>query len=157
MARSRAGLAATAALLAGAVVAGWWSGAAGPATFPARVTRVVDGDTILVALAGGRTETVRVLGVDTPETKKPNTPAQCFGPEASDYAKHQLTGRAVTLELDTETRDIYGRLLAYVIVDGRRFDDELLRLGYARLLVISPNDAHGRAMLRAETDARRAS
>ena len=155
MARSRAGLAVTAALLAGAVVAGWWSGAAGPASFAARVTRVVDGDTIIVALAGGRSETVRVLGVDTPETKKPNTPVQCFGPEASAYTKHRLTGRAVTLELDTELRDIYGRLLAYVILEGRRFDDELLRLGYGRLLVISPNDAHSRAMLRAETEARR--
>ncbi len=156
MARSRAGLAVTAALLAGAVAAGWWSGASSSAAFAARVTRVIDGDTILVALAGGRVETVRILGVDTPETKKPNTPVQCYGPEASAYTKERLTGRAVVLELDTEPRDIYGRLLAYVVVDGRRFDDELLRFGYARLLVISPNDAYSRAMLTAETEARRA-
>ena len=60
------------------------------------------------------------------------------------------------LEADVETRDRYGRRLAYVIVDGERFNDELLRLGYARLLVIDPNHAHAREMLRDELDAKRA-
>ena len=62
----------------------------------------------------------------------------------------------MTLERDVETRDKYGRLLAYVYVDGARYDDELLRLGYARLLVIPPNGSHARALLRAELDARAA-
>jgi micrococcal nuclease len=154
MASSRAGLAAAAVLLAAAALVGWHSGDPGPPTYDARVVHVVDGDTIAVALRDGRRETVRVLGVDTPETVKPGTPVQCYGPEASRYTKSRLTGRAVRLELDAETRDRYGRLLAYVLVDGRRFDDELLRLGYARLLVIAPNDAHGRALLAAENDAR---
>jgi micrococcal nuclease len=63
-------------------------------------------------------------------------------------------GRRVSLETDVESRDKYGRLLAYVYVDGRRYDDELLRLGYARLLVIPPNDAHARSLLRAELAGR---
>ena len=60
------------------------------------------------------------------------------------------------LEADIEQRDRYGRRLAYVVVDGRRFNDELLRRGYARLLVIEPNHAHARTMLREELDAKRA-
>ena len=62
----------------------------------------------------------------------------------------------MTLEFDAEPRDKYGRMLAYVIVEGHRFDDELLARGYARLLVIPPNGSHARAMLRAELDARAA-
>ena len=59
----------------------------------------------------------------------------------------------MSLERDVEARDIYGRFLAYVVVDGSRYNDELLRDGYARLLVIPPNGAHARAMLAAELDA----
>jgi micrococcal nuclease len=156
MARSRVGLAAVAALLAGAVAAGWLLAGAAPADQPGTVVRTVDGDTIVVAFAGGHRESVRILGVDTPETVKPNTPVQCFGPEASHYTHDRLLGRRVSLEFDSETRDLYGRLLAYVYIAGARFDDELLRRGYGRLLVIAPNDLHARAMLDAETEARRA-
>jgi len=81
---------------------------------------------------------------------------QCYGPEAAEFTGAQLTGRTVRLELDRERRDKYGRLLAYVIVDGARFNDELLRRGYARLLVIPPNGKYGRAMLDEELAARRA-
>ena len=91
---------------------------------------------------------------DTPETHHPTKPVQCFGPEASAFTTRRLTGRLVRLEGDVEERDIYGRRLAYVMLDGRRFNDELLRRGYARLLVIAPNGAHGRTMLDAELDAR---
>ena len=80
---------------------------------------------------------------------------QCFGPEASAYTTRRLSGRVVRLEDDVETHDIYGRHLAYVYVDGHRFDDELLDQGYARLLVIEPNHAHARAMLDEELDAKR--
>ena len=62
----------------------------------------------------------------------------------------------MVLELDAEQRDKYSRLLAYVIVDGRRFEDELLERGYARFLVIPPNGSHARAMLREELAARAA-
>ena len=78
---------------------------------------------------------------------------QCFGPEASAYTTSRLLGEAVRLEDDVERRDLYDRRLAYVYVDGARFNDELLRRGYARLLVIDPNHAHARAMLDEELDA----
>jgi micrococcal nuclease len=118
------------------------------------VVHVVDGDTIEVD-DGGRRETVRLLGVDTPETVDPRKPVQCYGPEASAYTKQRLEGRGVGLELDVERRDRYSRLLAYVIVDGRRFNDELLEGGYARLLVIAPNGLHARTMLLQELAAKR--
>ena len=94
--------------------------------------------------ADGRDEKIRLLGVDTPEVVDPRKPVQCFGHVASAFTKSQLEGRRVMLELDAEARDKYGRLLAYVLVDGHRFDDELLGVGYARFLVIPPNGSHAR-------------
>jgi micrococcal nuclease len=78
---------------------------------------------------------------------------ECFGPEASAFTSRRLYGRVVTLEDDVEGRDVYDRRLAYVYVDGERFNDELLRRGFARLLVIEPNRAHARTMLDAELAA----
>jgi micrococcal nuclease len=162
MARSRAvarGLPvfpAIVAALLGSIGWGWYTGGRVAAPIPATVIRVVDGDTVIARLADGTVEKVRLLGVDTPEVVDPGKPVQCFGPVASEFTKSQLTGRRVTLEFDAEPRDKYGRMLAYVIVNGRRFDDELLARGYARLLVIPPNGSHARAMLRAELAARAA-
>ena len=137
-------------------VVGWRLGALQAAANPqARVVEVIAGDTVIVVLPDGRRDTVRILGVDTPETHHPTKGLQCFGPEATVFTRHHLLGRVVRLEGDVEPRDIYGRRLAYVIVDGQRFDDVLLREGYARLLVIRPNVAHAREMLAAELDARR--
>jgi micrococcal nuclease len=143
------------AVMAAASLGGWRAGSARrePATGETRVTSVVDGDTIEVAWRG-RVERVRLLGVDTPETVHPARPVECFGPEASAYTRHALLGRRVRLSFDRVRRDDYGRLLAYVEVDGRRFNDELLAGGYARLLVIPPNGAHGRVMLDRELTAR---
>jgi micrococcal nuclease len=162
MARSRAvdrGLPVVPVLVAallGSIGWGWYTGGRVPARIPATVIDAVDGDTVLARLRSGRIEKVRLLGVDTPEVVDPRKPVQCFGHEASVYTAARLVGRAVTLELDAEPRDKYGRLLAYVLLDGHRFGDELLARGYARLLVIPPNGAHARAMLRAELDARAA-
>jgi micrococcal nuclease len=143
------------AILAAASLGGWWLGQArGTATAPWTVLEVLDGDTIRVA-RDRAVDTVRLLGVDTPETHHPTKPVGCYGPEASAYTAARLTGREVVLEGDVEGRDRYGRRLAYVLVDGRRFNDELLELGYARLLVIEPNHAHARDMLREELAARR--
>ena len=90
---------------------GWGRPGTRPA-LPARVVRAVDGDTIVVAFADGHTDTVHVLGVDTPETHDPRKPVQCFGPEAAAYTASRLTGKVVRLESDVETRDKYGRRLA---------------------------------------------
>jgi micrococcal nuclease len=141
-------------VLTAASVAGWWFGdQRRAADAPYRVVDVFDGDTIVVARGDVR-DTVRILGVDTPETHHPAKPVQCYGPEASAYTRRRLLGRLVRLEDDVENRDLYGRRLAYVYVGTERFDDELLRLGYARLLVIEPNLAHARAMLDAELQAK---
>ena len=72
---------------------------------------------------------------------------QCYGPEAAAYTASRLFGQVVRLEDDVERHDIYGRRLAYVYLDGDNFERELLRKGYARLLVIEPNHAHARDML----------
>lgn len=143
------------AVLAAASLGGWWLGVArhDPAG-PVRVIEVVDGDTIRIDV-GGRRETVRLLGVDTPETVHPRRPVGCFGPEAAGFTRSRLLGRTVRLSFDRVRRDAYGRLLAFVEADGRRFNDDLLAGGYARLLVIPPNGAHSRTMLERELDARR--
>jgi micrococcal nuclease len=153
MAHSRAVVVVT--VLAAASVAGWWVGDQRRAADAAyRVVDVVDGDTIVVA-RGSTRDTIRLLGIDTPETHHPTKGVQCYGPEASAYTTRRLLGRSVRLEDDVETHDVYGRHLAYVYVDGERFEDELLRLGYARLLVIEPNVDHARTMLDEELRARR--
>jgi micrococcal nuclease len=109
-----------------------------------RVVRAVDGDTLEVAIDGGATETVRLIGVDTPETVKPDTPVQCFGPRASAFEHRTVEGRRVHLLTGVEPRDYYGRLLAYVWIGGhprpRFLEDELLRRGLARVLTFHPND-----------------
>jgi micrococcal nuclease len=106
----------------------------------AQVLRVVDGDTIQVRLAGAK-ERVRFIGVDTPETVKPNTPVQCFGRAASAETHRLLDGRTVRLVSDVESRDRYGRLLAYVyrVGDGLFVNAELARRGFARQMTIPPN------------------
>jgi micrococcal nuclease len=156
MVRSRAVRATLAVALLGSAGWGWQAGGRAAGRFPATVVDTVDGDTLDVRVAGARVERVRILGVDTPETKDRRKPVECYGPEAAAYTRQRLAGRDVTLETDAEVRDKYGRLLAHVYVDGARFADELLRGGYARLLVIPPNGEHARAMLRAELDARAA-
>ncbi len=156
MALSRAVCATLAVALLGSAGWGWRSGGRGPARFDATVVHVSDGDTITVRF-GDRSERVRILGADTPEVVDPRKPVQCYGPEASAHTKARLApGTLVSLETDAEVRDKYGRLLAYVYVGGARYDDELLRLGFARLLIIAPNGVHARAMLGAELEARAA-
>jgi len=98
-----------------------------------KVTHITDGDTIEVDMAG-TTEKIRMIGVDTPETKKPNAPVQCFGPEASEFTKKTLTGTSVRLEADAtnDNRDRYGRLLRYVYMqDGSLFQEKLIAQGYS--------------------------
>jgi micrococcal nuclease len=127
---------------------------AGPDRVAGRVLRAVDGDTLEVRLDGGAVETVRVIGVDTPETVKPDTPVQCFGPQASAFEHREVEGRRVRLLLGVERRDIYGRLLAYVWINpapepgqghrkastrSRFLEEVLLRRGLARTLPFPPN------------------
>ncbi len=145
-----------------------------PATFAteppgyevARVVRVVDGDTAVVAIARrvdgpgagdtrpGRRYTVRFLGIDTPETVKPGTPVQCYGPEASAATHALLDGARVRLVRDVEDRDAYGRLLRYVYLGDEMVDARLVVNGYARTLPYAPNLRHA-ALLEALQDEAR--
>ena len=105
----------------------------------ATVLRAVDGDTILVRGANGRTERVRYIGVDTPESVKPDSPVECYGHEASDFNKQLVQGRRVRLVPDAEAQDKYGRSLAFVYLGNTLVQSELLKGGYARTLEIEPN------------------
>lgn len=119
------------------------------------VTEVIDGDTIVVGY--GRTqETVRLLGLDSPESVDPNRPVQCFGPEASDRLRALVAGGTVRLERDAEARDRYGRLLAYVFVDEVLINELLLAEGFAALAVYEPNVAYRSRLAAAERRARTA-
>lgn len=121
------------------------------------VVAVIDGDTIDLDL-GGRTERVRLLGIDTPETVDPDRPVGCHGPEASALTHSLLPeGTAVRLERDEEARDRYGRLLAYVfrVDDGLFVNEAILAAGEAEILSIAPNHAYA-AHLAAVADAARA-
>jgi len=96
------------------------------------INHFVDGDTIAVNM-NGKTETIRLIGVDTPETHKPHTPVQCYGPAAAAYTKTLIGSGKVQLVSDpqSDNRDRYGRLLRYVYLpDGRLVEDELIKNGY---------------------------
>ena len=98
-----------------------------------QVTRVVDGDTVKVNI-NGQEETLRLIGINTPETVDPRKPVECFGVEASNKAKELLTGKSVKLEADASQgeRDYYGRLLMYVFLpDGTNFNKLMISDGYA--------------------------
>jgi micrococcal nuclease len=91
---------------------------------------------------------VRYIGVDTPETVKPDAPVQCYGPKASDENHRLVEGRTVRLTFDREARDDYGRLLAYVHAGKRFVNGALVRGGYARTLAIPPNTSHASQLQR---------
>lgn len=98
-----------------------------------KVVKVIDGDTLDVAI-DGKTERLRLIGIDTPETVDPRKTVQCFGKEASDKAKELLQNSSVRLEEDTsqDSRDKYGRLLRYVYLeDGTNYNKYMIAEGYA--------------------------
>ncbi|MEK7503968.1 MAG: thermonuclease family protein [Patescibacteria group bacterium] len=98
-----------------------------------RVVKVVDGDTIKVSL-NNKTETIRLIGVDTPETVDPRRVVGCFGREASNFTKKTLSNQNIKLEADVLSgdRDKYQRLLRYVFLeDGQNFNQVLIENGYA--------------------------
>lgn len=115
------------------------------------VERAIDGDTLLLA-SGHR---VRLLGVDTPETKHPTRGVEPWGPQASEFTRRQAAGRDAVLEFDRERTDRYDRVLAWVWVDGRLLNEELVRGGYSAAVLISPlrPDLEKR-LVAAEADAR---
>jgi micrococcal nuclease len=108
------------------------------------VIDVIDGDTIDVRI-GYKRQRIRLLGIDTPETKDPRKPVQCFGHEASAHTAQLLPrGTILRLEHDLEEHDIYNRLLTYVwrAADGLFVNLDLVSGGFADILSIAPNTAH---------------
>src|SRR4051812_22007805 len=160
MPRLRVGTVALALVLAGACGSGTTSkGAPASAPIPAgertAVERVVDGDTIVV---NGGTR-IRLIGMDTPETKDPRKPVQCFGEEASRRAESLLPdGEAVVLVYDVDLFDRYGRTLAYVYRarDGLFVNESLVRDGYAVAYPVPPNVEHADEFVAAQREARTA-
>jgi micrococcal nuclease len=118
------------------------------------VDRVVDGDTIVVRDGQGGDVHVRLIGVDTPESVKPDTPVQCFALAASNFTKHALTGKVVRLEFDVERFDRFGRTLAYVWVGDTMFNEELVAQGYAVVATFPPDVRYVERFLAAERRAR---
>jgi micrococcal nuclease len=94
------------------------------------VTRVVDGDTVVVQVRGEESR-VRYIGIDTPDVVNLARPAECFGDEASDRNRELVEGKTVGLEMDVSETDRYGRLLRYVWLDGRMINAVLVEEGYA--------------------------
>jgi micrococcal nuclease len=116
------------------------------------VRRVVDGDTIDISPSVEGRSRVRLIGMDTPEVHFTTQP---YGKEASAFAKRELDGKEVGLELDVQKIDPYGRLLAYVYLpDGRMFNEVLLEEGYAQVATFPPNVKYQERFLEAQREAR---
>ena len=117
-----------------------WFGTAGKAVESNQpglysIAHYVDGDTIAVNM-NGKTETVRFIGIDTPETHKPNTPVQCYGPAAAAHTQNAIKAQGGKVRLDSDplstNRDRYNRLLRYVYLpDGTNLNELNIQQGYA--------------------------
>src|SRR4051794_15654592 len=106
----------------------------------ATVTDVPDGDLIRVQYPNGVGERVRLIGIDAPETIHPSKPVGCYGPEAARFTRNLLNvGTSVQLELDSQQRDRFGRLLAYVWLGETNVNVEIANQGYATPLPIAPD------------------
>jgi micrococcal nuclease len=134
-----------------------WSNRAGPVRFEAGgshvVERVVDGDTLLLE---DRTR-VRLLGIDTPETRRPDLPVDPLGLDAARFVQQRVEGRSVRLEFDRERRDRFGRVLAYVYAGDLLLNEELIRAGFSRAETHFPYSEQMKRRFRAaEAEAREA-
>jgi micrococcal nuclease len=112
------------------------------------VIRVVDGDTLVLQ----NDDRVRLIGVDTPETKHPTKPIEPFGPEASSFTKRAVEGKVVQLKFDREKRDRYQRLLAYVYLDDWCLNEEIIRAGYSKCITRYPFDRSMKARFKLAED-----
>lgn len=121
------------------------------------VARIVDGDTVVLS----DNRTVRYLNIDTPETKKPGTPIQCFGPEASQMNKSLVEGKKVVIKADKEFQDKYDRELRFIFLEGENVDNvensinaRLVRMGFARASIYEPNSTYADVFYKLERQAK---
>ena len=116
-----------------------------------RVERVVDGDTLLLE-NGTR---VRLIGVNTPETKHPDKPVEPLGPEAAEFTRQHVEGREVTLQFDRERHDRFQRVLAYVYLEDWFLNEELIRQGFSKAETRFPyRNSMKKRFRKAESEAR---
>lgn len=122
-----------------------------------RVNRVVDGDTIILQDA----RRIRYLNIDTPESVHPNEPIQCYGKEAYELNKSLVEGKEVWIKFDKQKEDRYGRLLAFVFLQGRNANDitqsinaYLVQTGFARSYIIKPNNTFAEEFAALELEAK---
>lgn len=123
--------------------------AATPSGTLARVTRIVDGDTIKIDTG----ETVRYIGMNTPETVDPKRPVECYGHEASLKNKELVEGKTVTLEKDVLDKDKYGRLLRYVWIGDTMINELLVQEGYAQVSTFPPDVKYKDRFIEAQRQA----
>ncbi len=126
-----------------------------PGLTAATVTRVVDGDTIVVDMSGEQFK-LRYIGIDTPETVDPRRPVECFGKEASERNRQLVEGKAVGLEKDVSETDAFGRLLRYVWVEGQMVNEVLVQEGYALASTYPPDVKYAALFAGLQAEARRA-
>ena len=122
-----------------------------------RVVRIIDGDTIAVCCLAGLPESVRYIGINTPETHHPAKGVEPLGREAAEANRKLVAGRKVRLEFDVDQRDRNGRLLAYVYLeDGTFVNARLVEQGYAQVMTVPPNVKHQELFLKLQREARKA-
>ena len=123
--------------------------------FTAKVERMKDGDTLAFEIFGEE-ETVRYIGIDTPETKHPDKGVECFGPEAAERSKELVLGKQIYFERDNKNRDHHGRLVRYVWAGKEMINEKLVREGFAFASHVSPNGKYKKIFEKAEAEAREA-
>ncbi|MEM4406424.1 MAG: thermonuclease family protein [Candidatus Methanomethylicaceae archaeon] len=120
-----------------------------------KVVSVVDGDTFDCRFGWLRTEKIRLIGVDTPETKHPAKGIEYYGKEASNFTKKMLSGKEIGLEYDVQKLDKYNRVLVYAYLeDGRMFNALLVREGYAQAATYPPNVKYQKLLVDLQKEAR---
>ncbi|MEM7609775.1 MAG: thermonuclease family protein [Myxococcota bacterium] len=122
---------------------------------PVELASITDGDTLRVRL-DGRSERVRLVGIDTPETENSPRGPQPFADEATDALRSLVRDRSLSLAFDTERRDRFGRLLAYLYADDTFVNAEMIREGWARPLTVPPNVRHAERFAALAAEARQA-
>jgi micrococcal nuclease len=115
------------------------------------IVKVIDGDTMETASG----DTLRLLGIDTPEIYWESGEAEYFAWEAKKYSSEKLLKKNVELEFDQQKKDNYGRMLVYVFYEGENFNEKLLEKGYASLMIITPNKKYEKEFRAASEEARK--
>ena len=124
-----------------------------PEIYTARVSRVVDGDTVILQLLDDEYR-LRLIGIDAPETVHPQLPVQCYGEEASAYLTELIEEKFVQVEKDVSETDRYGRLLGYIWLGETMVNEHLVREGYAFAVTFPPDVKYQELLQEAQEDAR---